>query len=97
MIQRDKVVHTVSVVLLRVLASHEARDTAKHRGRPQGRSRIVPLAVGLHHQDTNLEGAVDLALLHEISPYNSILNYLLATIRLGQRRRAHRTRRGRGT
>lgn len=62
-----------SRVILGLLWPHEAGDAAKDRGRSQRRGDEVSLAVHLHHEDANLEGAVDLAILHEVAPYDALV------------------------
>jgi hypothetical protein len=58
-----------SVVLeLCLLACHDACNAAKHLRSLQRRRNVVLVALGLPHVYPNLQRAVDLAVLHEISP-----------------------------
>jgi hypothetical protein len=60
--------HTSAVLHFSLLARHDAGDAAKHLRRLQGGRNVVLVALSLPHVYAQLDCAVDLALLHQVSP-----------------------------
>jgi hypothetical protein len=67
----QRCIHTSIVFQLSLLSSHDARYAAKHLRCLQRRRNEVLVAFYMLHVDAQLQRAVDLAVLHEISPRNS--------------------------
>jgi hypothetical protein len=59
---------TATVLEFCLLASHDACNAAKHLRSLERRRNVVLVALCLPHVYANLQRAVDLAVLHEISP-----------------------------
>jgi hypothetical protein len=57
-----------------LLACSKPSDATKDGSSTQGRGREVAVAVSLYHKDANFESAVHFAVLHQVSPDDTILN-----------------------
>ena len=67
--------------LCRLVGDNSCNST-KRGGCLQGRGNKVSVSIHLDHQDAHFECAVDLAILHEIAPYDSLGHVLLLAARL---------------
>lgn len=74
MVRRLGQLTTSNGIILDCLSGHDTSDTSENGGSLERRRNVASFSVDLTHEDTNLEGTVDLAVLHEISSHNAILN-----------------------
>lgn len=87
---------TACVVPLDLFTSHKASNATKDRGRLQGRGDKIPVAVDLDHEDADLEGTVDFAVLHQMAANDTIFDVqVVEDSRETARRRRSRRDRGR--
>lgn len=65
---------TGNSIILDRLTGHDTSDASENGSSLQRGRNVASFSIDLTHENPNLESTVDLAVLHEISSHNAILN-----------------------